>query len=60
MSESVVDFDEPALPRSLLAASDNSAVFTRLPLCPSANPEPTEVVANVGWAFSQLPDPVVE
>jgi hypothetical protein len=33
---------------------------TRLPLWPSAMPLPAAVVRNVGWAFSQVVDPVVE
>ncbi|SLJ83143.1 Uncharacterised protein [Mycobacteroides abscessus subsp. abscessus] len=38
----------------------SSAVLTRLPLWPSARPEPTAVVRKIGWAFSQVTPPVVE
>jgi hypothetical protein len=38
----------------------SSIVLTRLPLWPSAMPDPTSVMANVGWAFSQVVEPVVE
>ena len=41
-------------------SSRSSAVLTRLPLWPSAMPLPAAVVRNVGWAFSQVVDPVVE
>ena len=43
--------------RTLRARSE---VLTRLPLWPSAMEVPAEVVRKVGWAFSQLVDPVVE
>ena len=43
--------------RALVASS---AVFTRLPLWPSAMPVPAAVVRKIGWAFSQVVDPVVE
>jgi hypothetical protein len=45
---------------SLATSSRSSAVLTRLPLWPSAMPLPAAVVRNVGWAFSQVVDPVVE
>ena len=41
-------------------SSRSSAVLTRLPLWPSAMPLPAAVVRKVGWAFSQVVDPVVE
>jgi len=62
-SESVVEAARPfcmGLPASLAASSRSSAVFTRLPLWPSTRPLPVSVVRNVGWAFSQVVEPVVE
>jgi hypothetical protein len=57
-SESVVTLAS-ATP-SLAARSARSAVLTRLPLWPSAMPVPVRVVRNVGCAFSQVDEPVVE
>ncbi len=67
-SESVVDWTacrsrRPvplAAPRTASTSSRSSAVFTRLPLWPSAIPLPAAVVRKVGWAFSQVVEPVVE
>ena len=42
------------------ASSASSAVLTRLPLWPSARPVPVGVVRKLGWAFSQVVEPVVE
>ena len=50
----------PAPLRSVVTSSRSSAVLTRLPLCPRAMPLPVAVVRNVGWAFSQVVEPVVE
>ena len=58
-SESVVTPRTSATPSSA-AWTDRSAVLTRLPLWPSAMPVPVDVVRNVGCAFSQVPEPVVE
>jgi hypothetical protein len=41
-------------------SSRSCAVFTRLPLWPSAIPLPAAVVRKVGCAFSQVVEPVVE
>ena len=41
-------------------SSRSSAVLTRLPLWPRAIPLPVAVVRKVGWAFSQVVEPVVE
>ncbi len=41
------------------ASRASSPVLIRLPLCPSATP-PSPVCRKVGWAFSQLLEPVVE
>ena len=46
--------------RSAETSSRSSAVLTRLPLWPSASPLPVAVVRNVGCAFSQVVEPVVE
>ena len=47
--------------RALRARSSrSSAVLTRLPLWPSDEPLPVAVVRNVGCAFSQVVEPVVE
>ena len=46
--------------RPAVTSSRSSAVLTRLPLCPRAMPLPVAVVRNVGWAFSQVVEPVVE
>jgi hypothetical protein len=63
-SESVVAARAPRPPtpepRSWATSSRNSAELTRLPLWPRAMPLPAAVVRNVGWAFSQVTDPVVE
>ena len=48
------------LAASAATSSRSSAVLTRLPLWPSAIPLPVAVVRNVGWAFSQVVEPVVE
>ena len=53
MSESVV------APRFEPTRAASSAVFTRLPLCPSAS-ECTPSVLNTGCAFSHVVEPVVE
>ena len=58
-SESVVAPLRMGTP-ALRACSSSSAVLTRLPLCPSARPDPVAVVRKVGWAFSQMLAPVVE
>ena len=58
-SESVLAPMPPRWPRAF-TSSRSSAVLTRLPLWPSAMPLPAAVVRNVGWAFSQVVDPVVE
>ena len=42
------------------ASTASSAVFTRLPLWPRARPVPAGVVRKLGWAFSQVVEPVVE
>jgi hypothetical protein len=67
-SESVVDWTARrslrpapvAPPRAESTSSRSCAVFTRLPLWPSAIPLPAAVVRKVGWAFSQVVEPVVE
>ncbi len=58
-SESVVVPDTPGTPAAA-ARTASSAVFTRLPLWPSARPVPALVVRKVGCAFSQVLEPVVE
>jgi len=59
-SESVVHLARPFLPGNATILASSSTVFTRLPLWPNAIPDPTSVIANVGWAFSQVVEPVVE
>ena len=64
-SESVLDRTAAAVrlvpaARSAATSSRSSAVLTRLPLWPSAMPLPAAVVRKVGWAFSQVVEPVVE
>ena len=59
-SESVVAPMPAAVVAHAATSSRSSAVLTRLPLCPSATPLPAAVVRNVGWAFSQVVEPVVE
>jgi hypothetical protein len=41
-------------------SSRSSAVLVRLPLWPSAIEPRSAVVRKVGWAFSQVLEPVVE
>lgn len=61
-SESLDDPVSPAcgLMPSSRVRSRSSAVLTRFPLCANDSPLPVAVVRNIGCAFSQVEDPVVE
>jgi hypothetical protein len=59
-SESVVAPIEPGCGPSSATRSASSLVLVRLPLWPRARLPPVTRLRKLGWAFSQVPLPVVE